>query len=96
MVRNKQLPSRPRDHDSVKFKPDLSMLTLPRQPTEEGSMLYRQYYFRFGMTPELRSHITTVLGWSKEQVSTHVRHMSRSWIERSQLNREKTGESGRQ
>ena len=61
MVRNKQLPSLPKYHDSVKFKPDLSMLTLPRQPTEEDSMLYRQYYFRFGMTPELRSHLVTVL-----------------------------------
>ena len=48
------------------------------------------------MTPELRSHIATVLGWSQEQVSTHVRHMSRSWRERSQLNKEKTGKSGRQ
>ena len=48
------------------------------------------------MTPELRSHIVTVLGWNQEQVSTHVRHMSRSWRERSQLNKEETGKSARQ
>ena len=83
MVRNKQLPPRQRERELVKFKPDLSMLTLPEQPTEEGSMLYGQYYFWFGMTPELRSHITTTLGWSKEQISTHVKHMSRTWRERS-------------
>ena len=59
------------------------MLTLPEQPTEEGSMLYRQYYFRFGMTPELRSHITMTLEWNKEQISTHVKYMSRTWRERS-------------
>ena len=48
------------------------------------------------MTPELRSHLVTVLGWNQEQVSTHVRHMSRSWRERSQLNKEETEKSGRQ
>ena len=48
------------------------------------------------MTPELRSHITAVLGWNKEQISAHVKYMSRTWRERSRMNEERTGEGRRQ
>ena len=59
-------------------------------------MLYRQYYFQFGMTPELRSHIATTLGWNKEQISAHVKYMSRTLRERSRVNEERTEESRKQ
>ena len=48
------------------------------------------------MTPELKNHIATVLGWNREQVSAHVKYMSRTWKKKSQVNKKESRDGGKQ
>ena len=52
-----------------KSKPDLSLLTLHKKPTSEGGMLYKQYYYQYGMTPDLKGLLMTNLGWNEEHIA---------------------------
>ena len=35
--------------------PRMDNITLPTSPEDEGNILYRQYYIKFGMTEELKN-----------------------------------------
>ena len=73
MARSKQLlKEEPRKTKTERSKFDLSVLTLPTKPKSQGGMLYRQYYYQFGMTPDLREQLEKKLGWKAQQIDQHL------------------------
>ena len=62
--------------------PDLTMLPIPENPLEEGGVLYRQYFCRFGMTPELREYIMLNKKWTPEHITMHVKYLAKVWRQR--------------
>ena len=62
--------------------PDLTMLSIPENPLEEGGVLYRQYFCQFGMTPELREYIMLNKKWTPEHITMHVKYLAKVWRQR--------------
>ena len=54
--------------------PSMDQITLPSGPMEEGNLLYRQYFIKFGMTEELRNRLRYTQGWSRKDITKHVAH----------------------
>ena len=54
--------------------PSMDQMTLPSGPMEEGNLLYRQYFIKFGMTEELRNRLRYTQGWSRKDITKHVAH----------------------
>ena len=52
----------------------MDQITLPSEPMEEGNLLYRQYFIKFGMTEELRNRLRYDIGWSRKDITKHVAH----------------------
>ena len=71
--------------------PDLTMLPIPKIPTEEGGVLYRQYFCRFGMTPELRKYIMQTKNWTSEQITVHMKYLAKLWRQRKREYARRTG-----
>ena len=71
--------------------PDLTMLPVPEIPTEEGGLLYRQYFCRFGMTPELRKYMMQIKNWTSEQITVHVKYLAKLWRQRKREYARRTG-----
>ena len=71
--------------------PDLTMLPVPEIPTEEGGLLYRQYFCRFGMTPELRKYMMQIKNWTSEQITVHVKYLAKLWRQRKKEYARRTG-----
>ena len=71
--------------------PDLTMLPIPEIPMEEGGVLYRQYFCRFGMTPELREYIMRTKNWTSEQITVHVKYLAKVWRQRKREYAKHTG-----
>ena len=71
--------------------PDLTMLPIPEIPTEEGGLLYRQYFCRFGMTPELRKYIMQTKNWTSEQITVHIKYLAKMWRQRKREYARRTG-----
>ena len=71
--------------------PDLTMLPIPEIPMEEGGVLYRQYFCRFGMTPELREYIMRTKNWTSEQITVHVKYLAKVWRQRKREYAKRTG-----
>ena len=46
-------------------------------------MLYRQYYYRFGMTPDLREQLEKKLGWKVQQIEQHLRFLRKDFGQKS-------------
>ena len=59
--------------------PNLTMIPIPENPLEEGGVLYRQYFCRFGMTPELREYIMMTKKWTPEHITMHVKYLAKIW-----------------
>ena len=75
--------------------PDLTMLLIPENPLEEGGVLYRQYFCRFGMTPELREYIMLNKRWTPEHITMHVKYLAKVWRQREREYTKQKGESGK-
>ena len=73
--------------------PDLTILPIPEIPMEEGGVLYRQYFCRFGMTPELREYIMRTKNWTSEQITVHVKYLAKVWRQRKREYARRTGVS---
>ena len=71
--------------------PDLTMLPIPEIPMEEGGVLYRQYFCRFGMTTELREYIMRTKNWTSEQITVHVKYLAKVWRQRKREYARHTG-----
>ena len=71
--------------------PDLTMLPVPEVPTEEGGLLYRQYFCRFGMTPELRKYLMHTKNWTSEQITVHIKYLAKMWRQRKREYARRTG-----
>ena len=71
---------------------DLSVLTLPTKPKSQGSMLYRQYYYQFGMTTELKEQLEKKLGWKVNQIEQHLRFLRKDFGKRSSPKKRKDGD----
>ena len=41
---------------------------------EEGNLLYRQYFIKFGMIEELRNRLRHHKGWSRKDITKHIAH----------------------
>ena len=67
------------------------MLPIPEIPTEEGGVLYRQYFCRFGMTPELRKYIMQTKNWTSEQITVHIKYLAKLWRQRKREYARRTG-----
>lgn len=52
--------------------PNMDNITLPSKPEDEGSVLYRQYFIKFGMTEELRNRLKHHKGWNQQMIAQHV------------------------
>ena len=98
MTRSKQLLKRePRKTKTERSKFDLSVLTLPTKPKSQGGMLYRQYYYQFGMTPDLREQLEKKLGWKAQQIDQHLRFLRKDFGQKSASPKKETGKgSGKQ
>ena len=80
-----------------KTRLDLSVLTLPVKSKSQGSMLYRQYYYQFGMTSELREQLEKKLGWKVKQIEQHLQFLRKDFGKRSSPQKKKSEEgSGQQ
>ena len=75
--------------------PDLTMLPIPENPLEEGGVLYRQYFCRFGMTLELREYIMLNKRWTPEHITMHVKYLAKVWRQRKREYAKHKGESGK-
>ena len=54
------------------YSPDVDRMTLPTRPTDEGNLLYKQYYVKYGMTPNLEQELRRRNGWSRKMISDHI------------------------
>ena len=94
MARSKQLlKGKPRKAKTETSKFDLSVLTLPMKPKSQGGMLYRQYYYQFGMTPDLREQLEKKLGWKAQQMDQHLWFLRRDFGKKS-VSQRREGEEG--
>ena len=75
--------------------PDFTMLPIPENPLEEGGVLYRQYFCRFGMTPELREYIMLNKRWTPEHITMHVKYLAKVWRQRKREYAKHKGVSGK-
>ena len=98
MARSKQLPKELRGKakaETTKF--DLSVLTLPMKPKSQGGMLYRQYYYHFGMTTALQEQLKERLGWNTQQIDQHFRFLRKDFGKKSVSQSKESGQgSGQQ
>ena len=52
--------------------PRMDNITLPTTPEDEGNILYRQYYIKFGMTEELKNRLKYHKGWDRKMIAKHI------------------------
>ena len=52
--------------------PRMDNITLPTSPEDEGNILYRQYYIKFGMTEELKNRLKYHKGWDRKMIAKHI------------------------
>ena len=52
--------------------PKMDNITLPTSPEDEGNILYRQYYIKFGMTEELKNRLKYHKGWDRKMIVKHI------------------------
>ena len=98
MVRSKQISKGERRMPRPeKGKIDLSVLTLPTKPKSQGGMLYRQYYYQFGMTSDLKEQLVKKLGWETHQIDQHLRFLRKDFGKKPASQKKKSEEGmGRQ